>query len=243
MPKFDYEKAKESGYSDKEITTFLSKEHPNFDIGNARKSGYSDVEINQYLSSYEKPQKQEPATLKGSAQQYGVGLGGGAGGLPGDVNNLLNNIPGYGKIFGPKVPVSGIKGTHEVADKIAEEFDVGDPKNSIERILRESGQWGGQEGVIGLGLGGPAGGAAGTLHGSASGALYGGLKELGIDEDWALGITALATISPIALRKLWPKIQTKLASKAKVPSEVAGESPNHLPNRLFSQSIPLSPWG
>jgi hypothetical protein len=221
MPKFNYEKAKEAGYSEQEISSFLSKEHPGFNLEKAKKSGHSDEEINKYLSSYKQPKKQEPATLKGSAQQYGTGLAGGAGGIVGDVNNLLNNIPGYGTIFGPRTPRANIPGTHELSDKISKEFDVGDPVNSLERILRESGQWGGQEATLGLGLGGPTASLSGILHGSASGALYGGLKELGVDDDWALGITMLATVSPIALRRLWPKIEAKLASRANVAQKTA----------------------
>lgn len=152
--------------------------------------------------------------IKGAGAQYATGYGGGFGGAAGDVNNLYKELPGAGTFYGPRIP-GKIEGTHELTDKIAKDFDVEDPKGSLERILRTSGQWGGQEGAIGTALGGPAGGGAGTVHGSISGALYESLKEAGMPDEWALGTTMLFTISPIAFQKLLPKIEAKLASKAK----------------------------
>ena len=168
--------------------------------------------------------------VKSGAAQYTSGFGGGAGGALTDVANL-GQIPGIKQLtpLGPLsdlMKVSGAKGTHDLTEAIQKDFDVDDPKNSMERILKESGQWGGQEALFGTALGGPAGGGVGALHGSASGMLYGGLKELGVDDNWALGVTMLATVSPIAFQKLLPKIEQKIASMKKgAPPEGGGPPP------------------
>jgi hypothetical protein len=58
MPKFNIEKAKESGYSDEQITEFLSKQDPSFSVSKAKEAGYSNEQINQFLSSKEKKPKE-----------------------------------------------------------------------------------------------------------------------------------------------------------------------------------------
>jgi hypothetical protein len=196
----------------------------------------------QRIAQQRQSQKEDTRGLgeraKAGVAQYGTGVGGGAGGAVADVANL-GQIPGLKQTFlGPLsdlMKVSGAKGTHELTEKIQKEFDVDDPKDSLERILKESGQWGGQEGTFGLATGGPVGGGLGLLHGSASGMLYGGLKELGMDDNWALGVTMLATVSPIAFEKLLPKIQAKLASKVK--------SAEHPSANVPGQNEPPPPGG
>jgi hypothetical protein len=69
---FDYEGAKEAGYSDDEIFNHLSAATPKFDAKSAIESGYSQEEINQHLSSY-KPERsplQKGARIVG---QYALG--------------------------------------------------------------------------------------------------------------------------------------------------------------------------
>jgi hypothetical protein len=51
MAKFNIKKAKEAGYTDEQITDFLSKETPSFNISKAKEAGYSNEQINQFLSS------------------------------------------------------------------------------------------------------------------------------------------------------------------------------------------------
>ncbi len=180
-------------------------------------------------SSEEKPafdwskytvKKQEPVTLKGAAGSYGAGVAGGAGGFVKDVQSLTEAIPQPVRAFIPGIDLtsklakaSGAKGTHELTTDIQEAMGVAEPGNAFERILSQSGQFGGQEALIGTALGGPAGAVAGLAHGSASGALYGGLKELGVNDEVALAVTALATISPIAARAYLNKQATKSAAK------------------------------
>lgn len=154
----------------------------------------------------DKPQKE--ASFSGAAKAYGSGLAGGAGGFAADLGGILpskkmpSSLPSGANPF---LKGLDLKGTHELSEQIG-----GTPQNALERILRQSGEFGGLEGLIGAGLGGAAGpagaavgGVAGTAHGSASGAVYGGLKELGVPDMWALGITAALTVSPVAGRKLY----------------------------------------
>lgn len=230
---FNIEAAKNAGYSDQEIQDFLQpKKERKFNVEAAKEAGYSDKEIHSFLSKA----KNEPVTLKGSAGQFAGGLAGGAGGLPKDIQSLTNIIPEAARKFLPGIDLankaaeaSGAKGTHELTSEITNAMGVGDPQNALERILRESGQFGGQEALIGTAVGGPVAGALGAAHGSASGALYGGLKELGLNDEAALAATAIATISPIAARayldKRLAKQSTKLAEETpKAPKEVPVEA-------------------
>lgn len=57
---FDYSGAKKAGYSNEEITGFLSEKNPKFDVKGAEKAGYSPEEISSYLA--ESPQKEKKAT-------------------------------------------------------------------------------------------------------------------------------------------------------------------------------------
>lgn len=217
---FDIEGAKKAGYSDQEIESYLSKKQATsekpFDVEGAKKAGYSDKEIEQYLAKKqpkqpEKPKLQEPATLKGSAQAFGSGFGGGVGGAIPDLLKLIEPFASVSPTAGATTQLSkltGLKGTHELTSELAPQ----EPQNALERILQQSGQFGGQEALAGTAIGGPVGGAVGTAHGAASGALYGGLKEAGLPDEWALGLTALTTLSPIAAQKLWPKLVSKFKS-------------------------------
>lgn len=47
---FDAQAARQAGYSDQEINSFLSKSQPNFDAQAAQEAGYSPEEINNFLS-------------------------------------------------------------------------------------------------------------------------------------------------------------------------------------------------
>lgn len=77
MNNFDYEGAKNAGYSDEEINSYLSENNPSFDVNSALESGYSPQEITQYLSSNNnEPDKKERSLLeKGSrvAGQFALG--------------------------------------------------------------------------------------------------------------------------------------------------------------------------
>lgn len=221
---FDIKAARKAGYSEKEITDYLSKDS-DFDVKAARKAGYSEEEIISYLSK--PPEKEEAPTLKGAASAYGSGLAGGVGGLPQDVASMTEAIPEPLRAVLPALNLinmtskaSGAKGTQELTQDIRGE----QPQNALERILTESGQWGGQEGTLGTGLGGPIGAVAGTAHGSASGAMYGALKELGVDDSWALGLTTALTVSPIAARKLLARSGNKVPKEAKKVVEQAIKS-------------------
>lgn len=71
--KFDYQGAKDAGYSDEEIMSHLSEMHPKFDFKAAQESGYSPEEINEHLASY-KPKKSKTAKAGRVTTQYGLGL-------------------------------------------------------------------------------------------------------------------------------------------------------------------------
>jgi hypothetical protein len=72
MAKFNYKKAKQAGYSDEEISTFLAKDHPKFNFEKAKQSGYSSSEINEFLSKPEEKTSTEKALRVGA--QYGLGV-------------------------------------------------------------------------------------------------------------------------------------------------------------------------
>ena len=188
----------------------------NFDWSKYEK-GNSKSENSFDWGKYEKSnKKQEPVTLRGSATSYGSGVAGGAGGLIPDVINLANSVAPHSPTVGAVSNLSnvlGLKGTHDLTEEVAGEMGGQGPQNALERILQQSGEFGGQEGLIGTGVGGPVGGALGLAHGSASGALYGGLKELGMDDDWALLTTAVASLSPIAAQKWITKFKSGSAFK------------------------------
>jgi len=69
---FDYQGARKEGYSDEEITSFLSDQHPNFDFEEASNEGYSLEEINEFLSSH-KPKKSKTEKATRLASQFGLG--------------------------------------------------------------------------------------------------------------------------------------------------------------------------
>ncbi len=180
--------------------------------------------------------KQEPASVQGTAGAYGSGFAGGYGGVAGDIMNLITggsptHVPvGLNPNMLKPTQNEPLQGTHELASSIGKE-----PQNALERITRESGQFGGNEAAFGTALGGPVGAAVGAAHGSASGALYGGLKELGVPDAWALGITAVTTLSPIAGRKLidaWKsgKDVRKSIQASDIPSAAKAEIIESLPS-------------
>lgn len=70
---FDYQGAKQAGYSDEEITQHLSQLHPKFDYQGAVDAGYSPEDINEHLSSY-KPKKSFTEKAARTVGQYGLGL-------------------------------------------------------------------------------------------------------------------------------------------------------------------------
>lgn len=79
MAEFNYDGAKQAGYSDQEIESYLSSQYPNFDFKAAQDSGYSVGEINSFLSKDgTQAEKQEERgaleTAGRSALQYGLGL-------------------------------------------------------------------------------------------------------------------------------------------------------------------------
>ena len=191
---------------------------------------------------------------KGAAAQYATGLAGGAGGIPGDVGDIIQGVakalprvkmlhaeeeipPERRKTFQEKlnraydirtghgVPTpeegqqeavglseqSGIKDTEELTKAIQEDFDVHDPVNSLERILKESGQMGGQGAIIGA-FGGPVGAAVGSGVGTAFGMLSASLKELGMPPILANIVAMLTPVAPIAAKSIVQK--TLSASKA-----------------------------
>jgi hypothetical protein len=69
---FDYQGAKQAGYSDEEINQFLSEKHSNFDFQAAQEAGYSPAEINDFLSNH-KPKRNMAEKAGRIATQYGVG--------------------------------------------------------------------------------------------------------------------------------------------------------------------------
>lgn len=188
---------------------------------------------------------QEPVTLKGTAGAYLSGLGGGASGIIPDILNLAKPLSPISPTINAATQLAdalGLKGTHEQTKSLQSK----EPQNALERILEQAGIFGGQEGLIGAGLGGAAGpagalagGGLGTAHGSITGTVYGSLKEAGVPDEWALLGSAIATISPIAFQKAWPKLVSKFKSGA--TAEEAAQSV--FPKGLGTEGGPPPPGG
>lgn len=54
MP-FDIQGARAAGYSDTDIASYLTQQHPQFDVQGARKAGYGDSDIVNFLQDYKPP--------------------------------------------------------------------------------------------------------------------------------------------------------------------------------------------
>lgn len=168
--------------------------------------------------AYEQPtKKQEPVTLKGTLGSLGTGFAGGAGGAVKDVEQIAKPLgavfPGV-KALSDLMTVSGFKNTPQLTEQLAEQFGIEEPQNALERILQKTGEFSGQEALLGTALGGTTGGGLGAAHGAVSGALYGAAKELGANDTVAL-IATMLTLSPIAAEKLLSKLKmSKEAKKA-----------------------------
>src|SRR3990167_2444870 len=69
---FDYQGARQAGYSDEEIMSHLSESTPSFDVQGAIQSGYTPQEINQHLSTY-KPKRSKVEKTGRIAGQFALG--------------------------------------------------------------------------------------------------------------------------------------------------------------------------
>lgn len=103
---FDYQGAKNEGYTDEEILNYLSGGNPSFDVKGAIKEGYTPEEISQYLAESNQGQKEgsaeTPSLLNKAgrvAGQYGLGLVEAAA-LPYDIAVAPLNIPGGQETLG-----------------------------------------------------------------------------------------------------------------------------------------------
>ncbi len=182
-------------------------------------------------------------SLKETAKSYGAGLAAGAGGLPQDIFELIEaGGPAVGALGGLAKAgrLTGLQNTAQLAEANLESLGGREPANAVERIVREGGIFGGQEALIGTATGGPLGAALGTAHGTASGLLYGGLKELGVPEPWALGITALTTVSPIAANKFYQSYREgkELKAALKTIKKEFPEAENVLKRKGLEKEIP-----
>lgn len=95
---FDYQGARQAGYSDEEISQHLSQVHPDFDYQGAVQSGYSPQEINEHLSNY-KPERSLLEQGGRLAAQVGLGAASMAA-LPYEVAVAPLGIPGGQETMG-----------------------------------------------------------------------------------------------------------------------------------------------
>lgn len=72
--KFDYQAAKQAGYTDDEIEPFLHEINPSFDLNGAKQAGYSAEEINQFLSTYKPPAAPDTRSLPQKVLEKGTRL-------------------------------------------------------------------------------------------------------------------------------------------------------------------------
>ena len=206
--------SRKAGYSDKKIFDYLNKQPQYKDkIDQSLKAGYKPDAIIDYLGedNQQTGKLEEPLSLSGSAKALGSGYAGGFGGGVPDIvgaTDVLSPFSQTASAANQLLKATGFKGSEELAEQIG-----GEPQNAVERILRQTGEFAGMEGLVGTAIGGPVGGIAGSGHGAVSGMLYGGLKELGVPDLVALGITAAATVSPMAARKFIGKSNLSKAAK------------------------------
>lgn len=73
--KFDYQGARQEGYTDDEIISFLQEQNPNFDYQGARQEGYNVDEIVSFLTS-EQPEKPKDTSFSPArtAGQFALGV-------------------------------------------------------------------------------------------------------------------------------------------------------------------------
>lgn len=208
------DEARAAGYTDQEIVDFLSKGNSDkaAQFKEAAQNGYAPEEILNFVVDKSLRDRPLSEKIKSAASQYGAGAAGGVGGFPKDIFNLLaeSGLLGFfGKAVAPHVPGAT---TPELTSQFREKLGAEEPQTSLERILAQAGEFGGQEGLIGTTLGGPVGGLLGLAHGSAAGTIYGGLKELGANDTVALLGTFLTTLAPKAAFSLIDKIKAGKAT-------------------------------
>ncbi len=192
-----------------------------FDISQYKKPKQDSKDFD--IAQYKQPKQTEEQPFLDKLKNYlgiaGTSFAGGVGSLGGIADVLpLINTPGLNELFHiPKIPEQFLpQNTHQLTESLQKDIGIEQPKDSLGRILQTAGQFSGQEAVLGGGvgaLGGPvgalSGGGLGAAHGAISGTVFQGLKELGVDDDVALGITVLATLSPIAAEKWLAKRGSK----------------------------------
>ncbi len=258
---FDYEAAKQAGYNDEEIYSFLQKNNPSFDVSAAQQAGYSPSEINAFLSK--NPPKQGgirgqlerkvagpatelalraatsiPETTKGLGSLLTKGLNEAANafgekGLSNDQLNISNKLATALTPFGT-VP------NKEDIDQILKQATGGrlEPATPVERILKQG------AGIVGDLVGFPGGvkaafgSPARSLATSALAGTTAGLEESGAPGWLALtgGIGAdILTRSGVGLGK-------KLAGSLKkgIPAttgDLAGKAAKLKPEQIRQDII------
>ena len=191
--------------------------------------------------------------------QFGRGFGAGFGGVGGDVVDLINTIKespiGNLQVPTPKLPNAGKAfNTRELSEEIRQQAGGAEPKDIYERYAKSAGEWSGQEALLGGlvgGVGGPAGAglgaAAGAAHGAFSGAVYQTGIELGLDEDESAVLAMVATLSPIALKKIAPKVWAKTQKLYKNVTDRFGGGgppggPGGVEKGIIGENLAVSPY-
>lgn len=90
---FDYQGAKNEGYTDEDIALELTEKHPKFNLEGALNEGYDLSEINQFLSSY-KPEKTKTEQAARVAGQFALGIAQAAA-LPYEIATIPLSTQGF----------------------------------------------------------------------------------------------------------------------------------------------------
>lgn len=239
----NYQKAKNSGYSDQEIMEFLSQKDPTFEtkMMQAKEAGYTPEEVLNYFNS--SPQKKESTSesyVSDFGKQAAQGFGIGALGTYGDVLDLFGlqakeTLPGekskYGREFGTleklgknEVPSIGelmelsdedISPRHSRLPSAKNVEELGEGLGLISEPKTAAGRYGRRIGK--LAGGGASFGATGVASPIAAGIAGQTLEELGAPP-WA---QAAAEI--IVSLKYAPKSNVPVSSKSKEVEKVIGD--------------------
>ncbi len=242
---FNVKGAKEAGYSDKEIQSYLAEKNPDFKFNEAIKAGYSLEDISNHLTGEKKelPNSElakklllrdeelpnEPITIGGTLKHLFGRVGATAVGAAGSALNFGRSA--LGSLGAETLREQEEPETRPIAPQNEESVlglptihgemeKLGPGQNALERIIGTAAEFGTSSG--------PAAPA-----GAFIGAAYQGAIELGLDPKAALALISAIPLIPKAFQTFSSKIQAgESAGKALASTELAADEIQNISKEL-----------